>query len=345
MTRVLTLRELNRATLARQLLLERRRAPATAVIERLAGMQAQWPQAPYVGLWSRIPGFRHETLERAIRSGKVLKATVMRGTLHLVTARDYALFFSALQSLRPWGDPESVELGRKLVPAMRELFADGPLTLQQVLDRLERTHGTVDLLTLRRAWFAARTGAHVLHAPETALWSSRPQAVFAAIDEPEVVDTILARVELVRRYLAAFGPATRADLADWSGMRVSDFADALEALEPLRRFRDENGRELLDLPRAPLPVADTPAPVRFLPKWDNVLLAFADRTRILPEEYRKTVIAKNGDVAQTFLVDGVVAGRWRKESGKVAIEPFAPLPRAVRRELEDEAARLAEFAC
>jgi hypothetical protein len=344
-TRVLTLRELNRATLARQLLLERRRASATAVIERLAGMQAQWPQAPYVGLWSRIPAFRRETLERAIRSGKVVKATVMRGTLHLVTARDYPLFFAALQGLRPWGDPESVELGRKLIPAVRKLFADGPLTFQQVMEHLERTHGTVDELTRRRAWFAARTGGHVLHARETALWSSRPQALFATIEEPEAVDTTFARIELVRRYLGAFGPASRADLASWSGMRVTDLADAFEALEPLRRFRDESGRELLDLPRAPLPAADTPAPVRFLPKWDNVLLGFADRTRVLPEEYRKVVIAKNGDVAQTFLVDGVVAGRWRQENGKVALEPFAPLPRAARRELEEEAARLAKFAC
>jgi hypothetical protein len=344
-TRVLTLRELNRATLARQLLLERRRTSATAVIERLAGMQAQWPQAPYVGLWSRVTGFRRETLERAIRSGTVVKATVMRGTLHLVTARDYPLFFSALQGLRPWGDPVSVELGRKLVPAIRALFADGPLTFQQVMEHLEQKHVTVDELTRRRAWFAARTGAHVLHAPETALWSSRPQALFASIDEPELPDTTVALVELVRRYLGAFGPAARADLADWSGMRVSHFAEALEALEPLRRFRDENGRELIDLPRAPLPDADTPAPIRFLPKWDNVPLAFADRRRVLPEEYRKTVIAKNGDVAQTFLVDGVVAGRWRNENGKVVVEPFSPLPRVVRRELEEEASRLAEFAC
>ena len=345
MTRVLTLRELNRATLARQLLLERRRVPATTVIERLAGLQAQWPQAPYVGLWSRIPGFRRETLERAIRSGKVVKATMMRGTLHLVSASDYPVFFAALRDLRPWGDPESVELGRQLVPAVRALFADGPLTFQQVLDHLEQTHGTVDLLTRRRAWFAARTGGHILHAPETALWSSRPQALFAAIAEPEAVDTTAARTELVRRYLAAFGPASRADLAGWSGMRVSDLAAAFEALEPLRRFRDESGRELLDLQRAPLPAGDTPAPVRFLPKWDNVLLGFSDRTRILPEEYRKIVIAKNGDVAQTFLVDGVVAGRWRQENGKITLDPFAPLPRAARRDLEDEATRLAAFAC
>src|SRR5207302_9781630 len=141
-------------------------------------------------------------------------------------------------------------------------------------------------------------------------------------------------------YLAAFGPATRADLADWSGMRVSDFATALEALEPLRRFRGEDGRELLDLPRAPLPAADTPAPARFLPKWDSVLLAFKDRTRVLPEEYRKAVIAKNGDVAQTFLVDGVVRGTWRVEKQRVVLEPFERLPRPARMDLEEEARQL-----
>ena len=152
---------------------------------------------------------------------------------------------------------------------------------------------------------------------------------------------LLARTELVRRYLGAFGPSTRADVADWSGLRVADFAGALDALEPLRRFRDENGRELLDLPRAPLPPADSPAPVRFLPKWDNTLLAHADRQRVLPEELRKAVIAKNGDVTQTFLVDGVVAGSWvADKKGKVTVMPFAPLPRSARRDVDDEAARL-----
>ena len=125
--------------------------------------------------------------------------------------------------------------------------------------------------------------------------------------------------------------------------RARDPARRSTLLEPLRRFRDEQGRELLDVPRAPLPDADTPAPVRFLPKWDNVLLAFADRTRVLPEQYRKTVIRVNGDVAQTFLVDGFVAGIWRAENGRVALEPFAPLSRAARREVEDEAARLEAF--
>jgi hypothetical protein len=341
--RVLTLRELNRATLARQFLLERRKLSAVSAIERLAGMQAQWPQAPYVGLWTRIPGFRRETLERAIRSGKVVKATVMRGTLHLVTERDYGMFFAALVDMRAWADDESLALGTRLAPELRAMFDDGPLTFQQVLERMATEHGIEDELTRRRTWWVARKTGHVLHAPETALFAARPQALFAPVAVPASVETTLARTELVRRYLAAFGPAARADLADWSGMRVSDVADALDSLEPLRRFRDERGRELLDVPRGPLPDSDTRAPVRFLPKWDNVLLGFADRTRVLPEEYRKTVIAKNGDVAQTFLVDGVVAGTWRQEKGKVQLEPFAPLPRPVRREAEDEAARLAAF--
>jgi hypothetical protein len=165
--------------------------------------------------------------------------------------------------------------------------------------------------------------------------------VFHPQAEPAAMDVLAARTELVRRYLAAFGPATRADVADWSGLRVGDFAEALDALEPLRRFRDEKGRELLDVPRAPLPHADTPAPVRFLPKWDNTLLAHADRSRVLPEDLRKAVIGKNGDVTQTVLVDGVVAASWSADKkGKVTVAPYAPFPRAVRREVDDEAARL-----
>ena len=126
-------------------------------------------------------------------------------------------------------------------------------------------------------------------------------------------------------------------------MHVPEIQRALDRLEPLRRFRDEHGRELLDVPRALLPDPETPAPVRFLPKWDNLLLAFADRTRVLPEPYRKTVIRMNGDVAQTFLVDGFVAGRWRVENGRVLAEPFAPLTRSVRQEVEEEADRLEMF--
>jgi hypothetical protein len=339
--RVLTLAELNRATLARQLLLQRRRQPVTRALERVAGLQAQWPPAPYVGLWSRLEGFRRESLERAVLRGEVVKATVMRSTIHLVSRQDYPAFWTALHDI-PWGDGSALADGRRLAGQLRKLAQTGNVTMSEVLAYLAERHGLRDLHA-RRVWHVARVRAHIHHAPETALWSTRPQAIYAALDKPSEVDPLAAVVYVVRRYLAAFGPATRADIAEWSGMRVGDFAAALDALEPLRRFRSEEGRELLDLPRAPLPEATTPAPVRLLPKWDSILLAHADRRRVLPEDYRKAVVIKNGDVAQTFLVDGLVAGTWSSEGSRIRIKSFAPLPRRVRREVEDEAERLAAW--
>src|SRR5581483_369798 len=136
---------------------------------------------------------------------------------------------------------------------------------------------------------------------ETALWRSRPAGRFVAYDEPDAHVPVEARAEILRRYLAAFGPASLRDIVAWSMMHVGELKAALALLEPLRRFRDENGRELFDVPRGALPDPDTPAPIRFLPKWDNLLLSFADRTRVMPEEYRRRVILANGDVAPTFL--------------------------------------------
>jgi hypothetical protein len=165
---------------------------------------------------------------------------------------------------------------------------------------------------------------------------------FVALDGVELTEVGTARVALVERYLAAFGPASRADLRQWSGMRASDLEPALAALEPLRRFRDEAGRELIDVPRAPLPPGDTPAPVRFLPRFDNLLLSHADRRRVMLDEHRKAVI-QGGMVEQAFLVDGFVAGTWALARGRVRIDPFAPLPRCALREVEEEAARLEAF--
>ena len=336
--RVLTLRELNRATLSRQLLLERKRLSPAAVIERLVGMQAQWPSAPYVGIWTRTTSFRRKALERELARAAVVKATVMRQTLHLVTRRDYALLRAALSETNfPW----QTSVAERLAPTVRTLAAAGPVTTSEALAHLEREHGLTGI-DARRAWQAARVRAHVLHHHETALWRARPAGRFVAIEEPETHVAVEARAEILRRYLLAFGPASRRDIVAWSMMHVPELQRALDLLE-LRRFRDEHGRELLDVPRAPLPDAEVPAPVRFLPKWDNVLLAFADRTRVLPEAYRKTVIRMNGDVAQTFLVDGFVAGMWRLASGSVVLEPFTALPRSVQRELEDEARRLEAF--
>ena len=337
--RVLTLRELNRATLQRQLLLERKRLSPKAVIERLVGMQAQWPPAPYVGIWTRTTSFRREALERELASSAVVKATFIRHTLHLVTPHDYSLFRAAMSETN--FPPESSH-AKQFESSVRALAADGPVTAAEVVAHLEREHGLTGV-NARRAWRAARIRAHLVHHHDTALWRARPEGRFVALAEPEAHDPTEARAELFRRYFAAFGPASRRDLVAWSRMHVPVIQRALDLLEPLRRFRDEQGRELFDIPRAPLPDADTPAPVRFLPKWDNVLLAFADRTRVLPEQIRKRVIGMNGDVAQTFLVDGFVAGIWRAENGRVSLEPFESLSRSVQRELEDEAGRLEAF--
>jgi hypothetical protein len=336
--RVLTLRQLNRALLARQLLLEPKKLSSIAVIERLVGMQAQWPQAPYVGIWTRTAAFRREALERELAKGNVLKATVMRQTLHLVTPRDYGLIRAAMSENNfPW----QTALAERVAPSVRALAAAGPVTSADAIAHIERKHGLTGI-DARRAWRAARHRAHLLHHHETALWHGRPEGRFVALDEPETHVPVEARAEMVRRYLAAFGPATVRDMVAWSMMHVPEIKAALALLE-LRRYRDENGRELLDVPRAPLPDPETPAPVRFLPKWDNLLLAFADRTRVLPEPYRKVVIGKNGDVAQTFLVDGLVAGTWKATKDRIALEPFAPLPRTAQRELKDEAGRLEAF--
>lgn len=336
--RVLTRRELNRATLARQLLLERRRVAPAALIERLVGMQAQWPSAPYVGIWTRTTGFRREALERELARGTVVKATVMRQTLHLVTRRDYALFRAAMSETNfPWESAAA----KRLAPSLRALAAAGSVTTAEALAYLERKHALTGI-DARRAWRAARASAHLLHHHETALWNARPEGRFVAIAEPERLVPVEARAEMLRRYLGAFGPSTRKDINLWSMMHMPEI-DAALALLDLRRFRDEQGRELLDVPRAPLPEDDIPAPPRLLPKWDNVLLAHADRSRILPHPHRKLIIGKNGDIAQTFLVDGFVGGTWRIEKGRVALEPFAKLSRATRSALEDEAARLEAF--
>ena len=337
--RVLTLRELNRATLARQLLLGRKRLSARAVIERLVGMQAQWPPAPYVGIWTRATSFQREALERELRSGGVVKATAMRGTLHLVTPRDYGLIRSARSETNfEW----ETSVAKRLEPSVRALAAAGPVSSAEALAFVEREHGLTGIEG-QRAWRALRGRAHLVHHHETALWNGRPEARYVALDEPEAHDPTEARAELLRRYLAAFGPASPRDMVAWSRIHVPEIQRALDRLEPLRRFRDQQGRELLDVARAPLPDPETTAPARFLPKWDNVLLAFADRTRVLPETYRKKVIGSNGDVAQTFLIDGSVGGMWRVEKGRVLVEPFAPLTRSARREVEEEAERLEAF--
>jgi hypothetical protein len=334
--RVLTLRELNRATLARQLLLGRRRISILAAIERVAGLQAQWPPSPYIGLWSRVEGFKRATLERAVLRGDVLKPTVMRGTLHLITARDYPLYYAALRDMPTWFQPHHLEHARGILGDVRAL---APLTQSELVAHIRALgHEEIDA---RRIMHAARRHAHLLHNAESALWTTTPRVVYQPYPEPVEQDGAAARTELVRRYLRAFGPATKADIADWSGLAVRGFAHALDGLPT---FRNEEGRELFDVPRAPLPPADTPAPVRFLPKWDNTLLGHADRRRVITDELRRGVIAKNGDVASTVLVDGVVAATWTYGgTGAVSVEYVAPVTRTQKLDVAEEAARLQQW--
>ena len=350
--RTLSLRELNRATLARQLLLRRERVTATRAIERVAGLQAQWPPSPYIGLWSRVEGFRQDDLVRAIARTHVVKATLMRTTLHHVTARDYLAYAGLFRERREeWarqqlGALEADSDVDRLAERLAELAAERPRTRPELLALLGRPKLTLEDRAPWLFWYLLAAKAGLINGPSSSVWRAHTSGGTFVPARSWLGATgasgDAAAAHLVRRYLGAFGPATRADVAQWTGLPLKTL-DPGFALLRLRRLRDELGRELLDLPRAPLPPSETPAPPRFLPRWDNLLLSHDDRRRVLPEEYRKTVIAKNGDVAQTFLVDGFVAGMWALKGSRVRLEPFAPLPRATRAELEEEAARLEAF--
>jgi hypothetical protein len=336
--RVLTLRELNRTTLLRQLLLRRERLPVTRAIERLAALQAQWAPAPYVALWARLERFERRALERALARGSVVKALLMRATMHLVSARDYAFFDACVREARTLVRVRGTEPPPpRVVKRALDLTRERPHTRPELMRALGYDPRTQDPDELREfSWVIAL--ARLEQTPEAAFWSFRGSPLLKPA-EHELPPRPEAAAYLIRRYLAAFGPATRADVSAWSGVPIRDLAPGFESLR-LRPFRDESGRELLDLPRAPLANGDAPAPPRLLPRWEELLLAHKDRTRVLPDEYRKQIIAVNGDVRQAFLVDGFVAGYWRQDRDRVVLEPFAPLPRTVWRELEDEAERL-----
>jgi hypothetical protein len=337
--RVLTERDLNRALLARQLLLERAPLPVPRALERMGGLQAQYAPAMYVGLWTRLEGFERDALTRALERRSVIQATLMRATIHLVSKRDYWPFAVAIRDpRRRWWERVHPNRPRDMRPAakrLRRYLADGPRRRKEIEEFLgrERALGVGAYLDLVRV-------------PPSGTWEQRRADLYAAAEDwvgPESVDADEALTLLVRRYLTAFGPALRGDIADWAGVPVGEIDAALGRLK-LRGFRDEAGKELLDLPRAPLPDPETPAPPRFLPVWDATLLVHCRRTQILPEEYRAQVFnVKTPHSVNTFLIDGRVAGTWRYEQGRVKVEPFEGVPRKARRQLDEEAKRLAAF--
>ena len=336
--RVLTQRELNRTTLLRQLLLRRERLSPLRAVERLAGLQAQLPSSPYLALWSRLEGFERGSLERALVARRIVKALLMRATMHLVSARDYPYLDAAVREARTLTRARgTAPPPDRLVERVVALARERPRTRTEIMAALGFSSRTQEVEELRTYSWVMALG-RLEQTPESAFYGFRGSPMYEPADHehPPRSDAVAFAI---RRYLAAFGPATRADVSQWSGVPIRDLEPGLERLR-LRTFRDERGRELLDLPRAPLADGDVSAPARLLPRWDELLLAHKDRTRVLAEEHRRAVIHKNGDVQQTFLVNGVVAGLWRQDGDGIALEPFEPLPPPRRRELEDEATRL-----
>lgn len=349
---VMTLRDLNRATLARQLLLERASIPIPAAIEQLVGMQAQLASAPYVGLWTRLREFRREDLASVIADRSMIKATLMRATLHLLSANDYLLMRATLQPVMAYAAEsitkrrEHVDFDKDEVLRMaREYLMQAPRTFAEISAMLAGYRPDCDIGAMR---YTVRTHLPLIQVPTNGGWSypGNPQFTLADtwLGQPKFQEANLQL--LVFRYLAAFGPATVTDIQTWSGLLK--LKDAIEALKPqLRIYRDEQRRELLDLPDMPRPDAETPAAVRFLPEYDNLLLSHQKRTRIIADQYRSLVYLPGLRVRSTFLIDGFVHGAWKiekhKQAATLVIEPFAELTKQQRDELGQEAEQLVRF--
>ncbi|HVV20024.1 MAG TPA: winged helix DNA-binding domain-containing protein [Pseudonocardiaceae bacterium] len=346
----LTLRQLNRATLARQMLLERTDLPVVSAVERLCGIQSQEARPPFVGLWSRVAGFHRDDLHSLLHKRTVVRATFLRATLHLVTAADYTAFRAAIQpvlseALRVLGTRAKGLEPDKVLPVATALYQREPMTFNELRPLLQAEFPDVNE---RALGYTVRTQLPLVMVPTEDRWGYPSVADFtlaqAWLSEPLSDDD--SPDELVRRYLAAFGPATAADVQTWSGLR--GVKTILARLRPeLVTVLDENGREMFDLPDAPRPPADTPAPARFLPEFDNLVLSHADRTRVIADEHRGLVVTKNLRVRASVLYDGFACGTWdverKKTSTTLRVAPFRPLPAQAMRELTAEGERLLEF--
>lgn len=350
--RSLTLRELNRATLARQRLLERAPLTTPAAIEQLAGLQAQVNNPPYIGLWTRLHDFGRGNLTAALERREVVRGALLRSTLHLATAADYLLFWPALRpalerALRSFFGKEVRDLDLdSLVAAARDSLTERPRTFGELRAPLAALAPDRDPAALA---YAVRSYLPLVQVPPGGSWGKGGSPAYALADAGlgrPLADPAESSGALVRRYLAAFGPATVRDFQTWSGLVGQQGAfDALR--DGLRVLHDEQGRELFDLPDLPRPPGDTIAPVRFLPEYDNLLLAHADRARVIADAYRPLVFLSAARVRATFLIDGFVGGAWGVERAKrtatLVVEPFAPLAADIRKALADEGERLIHF--
>jgi hypothetical protein len=346
--RVLTQRELNRALLARQLLLERHELGPTEAVEGVAGLQAQAAAPPFLGLWTRLAGFDEASLQDAIDTRAVVRATMMRHTVHFVSARDYVWLRPAIQPALDanFGAQTRKRLaGFDLEPFLedaRAAFARGPTTFAEVAAMIEARDPGCDV---RAVSYAVRTHLHLIGVPNGSRWRFGGRAPFVLAEDwlERPMDEHVDHREMVRRYLAAFGPATPADATAWSGVpALRGVFD--EMREELVSFRDEDGRELFDVPGAPLPDPDVDAPPRFLPVFDNTLQAHRDRTRVIADEHRPRLYLTQGPILGSLLLDGFAAATWRLTGGELTIEPFRRIAKRERTAIEPEAMALIAFA-
>jgi hypothetical protein len=349
----LRLRALNRALLERQLLVRRSPLSTLEAVEHLVGMQAQAPDPPYVGLWTRLEGFHPDELARLIEDRRAVRIALMRNTVHLVSARDCLKLRPLVQPVLDRGlhanrahraGVEGVDI-EALVAAGRALLEERPRTARELGMLLQERWPERDAASLARA---IRHLVPLVQVPPRGLWGKGGPAAHTTAEAwlGRPLDPDPSLEEMVQRYLGAFGPATVKDVQTWSGLtRLGEVTDRLRS--HLSTFRDEHGRELFDLPDAPRPDPDAPAPPRFLPEFDNLILSHADRTRIIADDYRRVIASKNGMVPAAVLVDGFVGGTWKTERtrGKAAlvIEPFEPLARKDRDALAEEGERLIRF--
>lgn len=347
--RILTLRELNRTTLARQMLLSREFGSALDAVSRLVGLQAQSAMAPFVGLWTRVQGLSREEVAGLIEDKTIIKATMMRGTLHLVTAEDYVKFRSTLQPVLD-AALAGILKGRagnldvpKLLEAAEPFLEESPRSFAEITKMAEKLLPGTDPGAMR---YAVRMRLPLVQVPVAKGWSypGNPRYALAKSWLEKTVPTGDRFKELVLRYLSAFGPASAADMQTWSGFGK----ERIEELRPeLTTYRDEKGKELFDHPGLAIEDPERRAPERFLPEYDNLLLSHANRTRVVADEHRSKVYIPVLRVRSTILVDGFVAGTWKVEKVKgtatLVVEPFANLSRSSHKALTEEGEKLVRF--
>ena len=337
--RTLTTRALNRALLARQLLLERSNLSIEEAIEQVGGLQTQYAPSGYVGLWTRLAGFKRDALTTALEDRTVIQATLLRTTIHLVSRREFWRYAMGIRrARREWAarvqalprEAELIATGDRL----RGALADGPRTVKELGELGQGFLGTLSL------W------VDLVRVPPSGTWERRRADRLALAEDwvgPPDATEGHGVTHLVRAYLRAFGPAGWNDIATWAGVPVANLKRGGEGLT-LVRYRDEVGRELVDLPDAPLPDPDTPAPVRFLPHWDANLLVHARRTGLLPEAYRpKVFTTKNPFSVGTVLVDGRVVGAWSVRQGRVVLDAYEEVSARDARAVERERVALEAF--